>query len=128
MTPSELKQEIYVAHLKGSLAIDLMLAAQNHGFKAHLYSGNLEDLKFELGKGHPLIAFLNRGFIWLPVGHYVVINGFDEARQGLIIHSGMQKNKFVTYKRFAGFWDKTQHSTLLILPPEHDRESLHAGT
>src|ERR1035437_3930060 len=37
MTPSELKQEIYVTHLKGSLAIDLMLAAQNHGFKAHLY-------------------------------------------------------------------------------------------
>jgi len=127
VTPLELKREIYIAHLKGSLAVDLLLAAQNHGFKAHLYSGSVEDLKSELAKGHPVIAFLNRGYDFLPVGHYVVINGYDDARQGLIIHSGMDQNKFISYKRFSGFWDKTQHSTLLLLPPEHDQESTHGG-
>jgi ABC-type bacteriocin/lantibiotic exporter with double-glycine peptidase domain len=126
-TPSELKREVYTSQLKGSLSIDLMLAAQKRGFKAHLYSGSVEDLKSELGKGHPVIAFLNRGYDFLPVGHYVVINGFDDARQGLYIHSGTKKNKFITYKRFAGFWNKTQRSTLLILPPDHDKESSHAG-
>ncbi len=128
VTPSELKQEIYTARLKGSLSIDLMLAAQKHGFKAHLYSGSVEDLKSELGKGHPVIAFLNRGYDFLPVGHYVVINGYDDARQGFVIHSGMKKNKFISYKSFSGYWNKTQRSTLLILPPEHDHESSHAGT
>ncbi len=128
VTPSSLKQEIYTAHLKGSLSVDLLLAAQSHGFKAHLYSGSVEDLKSELEKGHPVIAFLNRGYDFLPVGHYVVINGYDDARQGLVIHSGMKKNKFISYKRFAGYWDKTQHSTLLILPPKDDKESPHAGT
>ena len=128
VTPTEIKQEIYTAHLKGSLSIDMMLAAQRRGFKAHLYSGSPEDLKSELGKGHPVIAFLNRGFTFLPVGHYVVINGFDDARQGLIIHSGMYKNKFISYKRFSSFWDKTQHSTLLILPSAIDKDSPHAGT
>jgi len=128
VTPSELKQEIYIDHLKGSLSIDLLLAAQKRGFKAHLYSGSVEDLKSELGKGHPVIAFLNRGYAFLPVGHYVVINGYDDARQGLVIHSGTKKDKFISYKRFSGFWDKTQRSTLLILPPEHDQESVHVGT
>jgi ABC-type bacteriocin/lantibiotic exporter with double-glycine peptidase domain len=128
VTPSELKQEIYIAHLKGSLSIDLLVAAQKHGFKAHLYSGSVEDLKSELEKGHPVIAFLNRGFNFLPVGHYVVINGYDDTRRGLIIHSGMKKNKFISYKSFSGYWDKTQRSTLLILPPEHDQESPHAGS
>ena len=128
VTPAVLKNEIYTARLKGSLSIDLMLAAQNHGFKAHLYSGSVEDLKSELDKGHPMIAFLNRGYDFLPVGHYVVINGYDQAREGLYIHSSMNKNKFITYKRFAGYWDKTQRSTLLILPPDRDKESSHAGT
>ena len=128
VTPVELKQEIYTAHLKGSLSVDLLLAAQNHGFKAHLYSGSAEDLKAELAKGHPVIAFLNRGFDFLPVGHYVVINGYDDARQGFIVHSGMNQNKFISYKRFSGFWDKTQRSTLLILPPEQDIGTAHEGT
>jgi hypothetical protein len=57
-----------------------------------------------------------------------VINGYDDARQGLIIHSGMKKNKFISYKRFSGYWDKTQRSTLLILPPGYDQESPHGGT
>lgn len=128
VTPADLKQEIYIAHLKGSLSIDLMLAAQKHGFKAHFYSGSLEDVKSELGKGHPVIAFLNRGYDFLPIGHYVVINGYDDARQALVIHSGMKKNRLISYKRFSGFWDKTQRSTLLILPPEQDKESSHAGS
>jgi ABC-type bacteriocin/lantibiotic exporter with double-glycine peptidase domain len=127
VTPLELKREIYTAHLKGSLAVDLLLSAQKHDFKAHLYEGSVDDLKAELAKGHPVIAFLNRGYDFLPVGHYVVIIGFDDERQGLVIHSGTQKNKFISYKRFSGFWDKTQRSTLLILPPERDQESAHGG-
>jgi len=128
VTPSELKQEIYTTHLKGSLAVDLLLAAEKHGYKAHLYRGSMEDVKSEIEKSHPLIAYLNRGYDFLPMGHYVVITGYDDARQGLIIHSGMKKNKFISYKRFSGFWDKAQHSTLLILPPAHDTDSAHAGS
>jgi ABC-type bacteriocin/lantibiotic exporter with double-glycine peptidase domain len=128
VTPAELRQEVYIDHLKGSLSIDLLLAAQKRGYKAHIYSGSMQDLKSEIGEGHPVIAFLNRGFTLLPVGHYVVITGYDDVRQGLMIHSGMNKNKFISYKRFSGFWDKTQNSTLLILPPVKDNESDHAGT
>lgn len=126
--PPILKKEIYLDHLKGSLSIDLLLAAQNRGFKAHLYSGSIDDLKSELKKGHPLVAFINRGFDFYPIGHYVVINGYDEARRGLYVHSGSAQNKFVRYKSFLKDWDKTQRSTLLILPPEQDEASLHDRT
>jgi len=124
--PVNLKKEIYSAHLKGTLSIDLMLAAQSRGYKAHLYKGSIDDLRSELNLGHPLIAFINRGFGILPIGHYVVINGYDDARQGLSIHSGEKKNQFVSYRSFLKSWEKTQRSTLLILPPEHDKESPHA--
>lgn len=127
VTPVELRQDVYLDHLKGSLSIDLLLAAQNRGFKAHIYSGSVQDVKVEIGEGHPVIAFLNKGFDLLPVGHYVVITGYDDARQGLLIHSGMNKNEFISYQRFLSIWDKTQRSTLLILPPAADKESKHAG-
>jgi ABC-type bacteriocin/lantibiotic exporter with double-glycine peptidase domain len=124
--PPALKKEIYLANLKGSLAIDLMLAAQDRGFKAHLYSGNIEDLKFELDRGHPLVVFINRGLKSVPIGHYVVITGYDDARQGFIMHSGTKENRFVSTRAFLKDWNKTQRSTLLILPPERDKESPHA--
>ncbi len=123
---SALKKEVYTARLKGSLPVDLLLAAQNAGFKAHLYDGSLPDMRAELVAGHPLIAFLNRGTSLLPVGHYVVITGFDEKRQGVYLHSGSRQNDFVPYKRFSKDWNKTDRSTLLILPPNEDRKSPHA--
>ena len=126
--PSTLKSEIYLAHLKGSLPLDLLLAAQDRGFKAYLYKGSIDDLKLELKKGHPLVAFINRGFDLYPIGHYVVISGYDETRQGLYVHSGLAKNKFVRYENFMKDWDKTQRSTLLILPPKQDAESHHEKT
>jgi len=112
-----LKHETYLAHLNGSLPMDLMLAAQRRGFIARLYDGSLDDLKSELRQGHPLIAFTNRGTRTLPIGHYVVITGIDEARQGVTMHSGGESDRFVSFKRFLKGWDKTQRATLLILPP-----------
>jgi len=122
IAPAELKKEIYLAHLKGSLPLDLLLSAENHGFKARLYSGGIEDVKSQLRKGEPLIAFINRGFDFYPIGHYVVVVGYDEERRGLYVHSGLKKNRFVSYKRFLRDWDKTERSTLLILPSERDKE------
>jgi ABC-type bacteriocin/lantibiotic exporter with double-glycine peptidase domain len=126
--PPTLKKEIYLVQLKGSLPMDLMLDAQNRGFKAHLYNGSIADLKEELSSGHPLIAFINRGYDFYPIGHFVVIIGYDDSRHGLYMHSGLKKDQFVTYRGFLKDWDKTMRTTLLILPPEHDKESTHAGT
>ncbi len=126
--PPALKEEIYLANLKGSLAIDLLLAAQNRGFKADLYSGSIVDLKSKLREGHPMVVFVNRGFHFFPVGHFVVVNGYDEPRQGLYVHSGASKNQFVSYKRFLKDWEKTKRSTLLIRPLGPERDPLHEKT
>ncbi len=124
--PAVLKQEIYLANLKGSLPMDLVSAAERRGFKAHYYNGSLDDLRSELRLGHPLIAFVNRGFDFMPVGHYVVVTGFDEGKRGLFLHSGSSSNRFVRYNNFLKEWNKTQRATLLVLPPGHDAESPHA--
>jgi ABC-type bacteriocin/lantibiotic exporter with double-glycine peptidase domain len=126
--PATLRQEVYSYRLKGSLSIDLLLAAQDRGFTVRLYEGSVEDVKSELRKGHPLVAFVNRGFDFLPIGHYVVINGFDDARQGFYVHTGTARNRFTRYASFQKNWVKTQRTTLLMLPPGHADESPDAGT
>jgi hypothetical protein len=112
--PKTLKEEIYIARLKGSLPIDLLLAAQKRGLEAEIQRGELDLLKSELGRGHPLVAFLNLGLSLFPLGHYVVVTGYDDQRQGLYVHSAMDRDLFIPYERFLPSWEKTGRWVLVV--------------
>lgn len=114
--PDQLKKEIYLADLKGSLPIDLLLAARAHGMSAQMLEGDLSRLKKELDAGHPLIVFVNQGYRFLPVGHYMVVTGYDDRRRAILAHSGTRKNGLISYKKFSKQWGRTDRWTLLILP------------
>lgn len=118
--PQGLRQEIYLPKLRGTLPIDLAHAVRVRGLYAKSYSGTLENLKAEIAAGHPIVAFLNLGWRILPQGHYVVITGFDDRRQGFYAHSGLERNAFMSYENFLEDWEKTGRWTLLVLP--RDRE------
>ena len=117
-TPGELRQEIYRAHLKGSLTVDLLLAAESRGLSAEMADGGLVQVKKELEEGHPVIAFVNVGLRVYPIGHYMVITGYDDGRQVLFAHSGMKRDKKISYGKFDKQWEKTRRWTLLILPAQ----------
>jgi ABC-type bacteriocin/lantibiotic exporter with double-glycine peptidase domain len=114
--PVRIKEEIYRAELKGSLPVDLLLAAQAHGMTAEMPDETLDSLKKELDAGHPVIAFVNQGYRFLPIGHYLVVTGYDDRRGEIFAHSGTKKNDPVPYGKFLRQWDRTDRWTLLILP------------
>jgi len=114
--PRVLRQEIYQAHLKGSLAVDLLLAAGSRGLSAELVNGSLAKIREELDSGRPLIAFVNAGYGFYPAGHYLVITGYDDRRQRLLVHSGMKRNQEIPYGKFERQWRKTERWALLIQP------------
>lgn len=116
IVPGVLKEEIYSAGLNGSLSIDLLLAARAHGMRAEMFNGSLSRVKRELDAGHPLIAFVNLGFRFAPIGHFMVLTGYDDRRQALYAHSGGDRNALLPYRKFAANWEKTERWTLLILP------------
>jgi len=116
--PARLKQEIYRAHLKGSLTIDLMLAAESRGLSAEMANGSLVRVKKELDAGHPVIAFVNAGYSLYPVGHYLVITGYDDRIKCIFAHSGMTRDQRISYRKFDKQWEKTQRWALLILPQQ----------
>ncbi|MDO8803103.1 MAG: C39 family peptidase [Elusimicrobiota bacterium] len=117
-TPARLREEIYRAHLKGSLTIDLLLAAGSRGLSAEMINGSLARVKAELDAGRPLIAFVNSGFRFYPVGHYLVITGYDDRRKCIFAHSGTKRDQRISYRKFDKQWEKTERWALLILPPQ----------
>ena len=114
--PATLKEEIYLPRLKGTLPLDLLLAAQARGLTADIYQGSLDNVKAELDAGHPLVALVNLGYAIFPQGHFVVITGYDDQRRGVYVHSGLERDQFLPYERFLQSWDKTGRWTLLIVP------------
>lgn len=114
--PAKLKPEIYRSSLKGSLPMDLMLAARDRGMNAEILEGGLPSVKKELEAGRPVIAFVNRGFQLLPVGHFLVVTGADDARGGIYANSGARKNQFIPYKTFEKQWERTERWALSISP------------
>ena len=116
--PDLLKKEIYQAHLKGSLTIDLLLAAESRGMTAEMFNGNLARVKAELDAGHPVIAFVDAGYRFYPVHHYMVITGYDDQRQCIFAHSGKKRDQRISYRKFEKQWEKTNRWVLLVLPPQ----------
>lgn len=114
--PAVLRREIYQARLKGSLTVDLLLAAEDRGLSAEMLDGSLVRVKAELDDGHPVIAFVDAGFSFYPAGHYLVITGYDDRRQRILAHSGMKRDQGISYRKFDKQWKKTERWALLILP------------
>jgi hypothetical protein len=115
--PSALKQELYRASLKGSLGVDLMLAAQARGMTAEILDGDFTAVRKELDAGRPVIAFINLGPSFLPTGHFLVVTGYDERRQGLFANTDTRKNAFLPYRTFLKQWERTDRWALSISPP-----------
>jgi len=117
--PFTLKDEIYLHRLRGTLSIDLLVAAQSRGLHAEGFGGTLDQVKTELNAARPVVALLNLGWIIYPRGHYVVVTGYDEQRQGVYLHSGLTRDLFVPYPEFLINWEKTGRWMLQVQPVAH---------
>ncbi|UPT75348.1 MAG: C39 family peptidase [Elusimicrobiota bacterium] len=113
--PDGLRKEIYTAKLGGSLPMDLMLAARAHGLSASMSEGGAYELRREIDAGRPAIAFLNLGFKLVPIGHFVVVTGYDA--RGVYAHSGERRDVHRTWREFESQWAKTGRWMLRVSRP-----------
>jgi len=128
VTPGEIAKAIFMKQLKGTLSIDLTLFARRMGFNARTFKGSISDLKDHISRDRPLIVFQNLGNPLLPIRHFSVVIGYDNAERILVLHSGMRKNKLISYERFLRSWAEMDYWTLLILPPRGDGDSFDTPT
>ena len=116
-TPDEIAKAVYMPQLRGSLSLDLWQYALRQGMQATVQKGSIETLRAHLEKREPVVAFLNLGFDWLPVGHFLVVVGLDPAERKVITYSGTDKDSRYSYDRFIYAWEKTGYWSLVVTPP-----------
>lgn len=116
VTEEEIAKEIYNTKLSGTLSMDILIYARTKGFDAFYYKGNIEDIKKYISIGKPVILFLDLGYFFYPVRHYIVATGYNDKTGYLIAHSGVEKDKIFSYKEIQSAWEKTGFGTILVLP------------
>lgn len=118
VSQEEVAREIYTPQIKGAINVDLANYAKRKGFDAVSYKGDLEKIKGEVDKGHPLILYLHMGIPLVPRRHYMVAVGYDESKKAVIVYSGKDKDLLIPYEYLLKRWRRTGYWTLLILPKE----------
>ena len=112
----EIASELYIESIKGTLNFDLEFYARRRGFRAESFKGTMERLKAEIGRGHPLVVFLDLGAGPFRFPHFAVVTGYDESRRLVIAHSGTTANRLIPYWEFERTWGAKGNWTLLITP------------
>ncbi|GBE37011.1 peptidase C39 family protein [bacterium BMS3Bbin07] len=114
VAPQQIAGDIFKAHLKGTLSMDMLLYPRRAGFRASAYKGGMEDIRDKIQKGYPLIVMVDFGFFVIEKNHFMVIVGYNN--DGIFAHSGKEKEEFFSYGKLERIWKKTDYWTLLIEP------------
>lgn len=116
VSPKELAPAVYTPSQKGSHQPAMIGAARRHDRIAYLLA-DPDSLIEEIAAGHPVVVLQNRGLSWYPVWHYAVVVGLDAGGGKVVLHSGTNPHKALSYQTFEYTWARSDFWGLLVLPP-----------
>lgn len=123
--PETISNEIYRQDIRGTVSLDLVLFARQHGFDARWFQGELRSIKTAIDKGKPIIVMVDKGIGFIRAYHFMVVIGYGE--EVIIVNSGKSMAKQILWKTFSTEWKKTQNWMMLVTPKsmslEDDKES-----
>lgn len=115
-TPAALKPQVFLPGRRGSLQVELLVAARRHGLPAYRISPTLDALLHEVAAGHPVLVFQNLSLPIYPIWHYAVVIGFDRQRQVLILNSGVTQREEISLFAFERTWARGDSWAMVALP------------
>ena len=115
-TPEKLSRQVYIPERKGSLQIEMTVAARRHKMLPYKLKPQLIDLFTEITAGNPVLVLQNLGFEWYPQWHYAVVVGYDTDNHEVILRSGTTKRWLTSYEVFERTWKRADFWALVIIP------------
>src|SRR3972149_11489508 len=113
--PEDISKEIYLHGIKGTLNIDMVSFARRFEDLTVLESrGDITFLKENLSLGHPLIVFVDLGIWSIRKGHYMLVVGYDDSREGVIVYSGADRDKLIRYEDLMRMWKRGGYWTMRL--------------
>ena len=115
-TPGELSSQVYIPDRKGSLQIEMTVAARRHGMLAYPLQPQLIDLFTEVAAGNPVLVLQNLAFGWYPEWHYAVVIGYDTKTDNLVLRSGTTRRWVTPFEVFERTWQRADYWALVLVP------------
>lgn len=115
-TPEELSAQVYIPDRKGSLQIEMTVAARRHGMLPYPLQPQLMDLVTEVAAGNPVLVLQNLAFGWYPEWHYAVVIGYDTKTDNLVLRSGTTRRWITPFEVFERTWQRADYWALVLVP------------
>ena len=120
IVPEDVSGAIYLDSIEGTLKMDMVNYAKRYedGGRIHVseVQGDIELIKKDVSEGHPIIVFVDLGIWEFRKGHYMLIVGYDDNQGGIIVYSGVKRDKLITYNRFLKMWKRGGYWALRVIP------------
>ena len=115
-TPEILSNQVYVPERKGSLQIEMAVAARRHEMLPYPLDTQMTALFTEIAAGNPVLVLQNLGLEWYPKWHYAVVIGYDADKHEIILRSGTSKRWITPFEVFERTWQRADYWALVIVP------------
>lgn len=112
----DIAQAIGAPSLAGVLPLDLerYAAARPRGAAVWTGAGSLAWLRERVAGDQPVVAFLDLGFGPVQRGHFVVVVGYDDAAERVLLYSGKDPSVSMPYGRFTSAWRRAAFWALMF--------------
>ena len=117
VAPEKLVDQVYLPGRKGSLQVEMLVAARRNGLVAYELAPRLEDVLREVAAGTPVIVLENYGFRIWPIWHYAVVVGYDLEAGEIIRRSGMKPRQTMPFPVFEYVWKDEGYWAMVAVPP-----------
>jgi tetratricopeptide (TPR) repeat protein len=113
----DLVDEVYLPAREGSLQAEIIAATRQHDRLAYLPPPSLASLLAQVAAGRPVLVLQKTGFGAWPGWHYAVVFGFDLATGQLLLRSGEQPRRELSFARFMATWDRASRWAMVAVEP-----------
>lgn len=117
-SPEQLKPQVYLPGRQGSLKLELVAAARQHGQLVYPLEPQLDALLAQVAAGNPVLVMQNLGLDWYPQWHFAVLVGFDRPKNELILRSATVQRWTTDFSSFDRTWARAQRWAVVTVPPD----------
>ena len=115
-SPEALAPQVFLPDRKGSLQIEMAVAARRHGMLPYPLKPQLIDLFTEVAAGNPVLILQNLAFDWYTQWHYAVVIGYDTETGDIILRSGTTRRWVTPFEVFERTWQRANYWALVLVP------------
>jgi hypothetical protein len=117
-TPEALVEQVYLPGRKGSLQIEMLVAARRNGAVAYELEPKLENVLREVAAGTPVVVLENYGILLWPGWHYSVVVGYDLKEGDIVRRSGLKPRQTMPFPLFEYVWKSEGYWAMVAVPPD----------